>query len=52
MSRIAGMNERIGGRVGHALFVDHEWTYTNQHGVDVATTRRTVAYFKQKHSGA
>ena len=52
VSRIAGMNERIGGRVGHSLFVDHEWTFSNQHGVDVATTRRTVAYFKQKHSGA
>ena len=51
VARVAGFNERIGGRVGHALFVDHEWTYTNQHGVDVATTRRSVAHFKQKHTG-
>ena len=51
VSKIAGINERIGGRVGHALFVDHEWSYTNQHGVEVARTRRTVTHFKQKHSG-
>ena len=51
VSKIAGMNERIGGRVGHALFVDHEWSYTNQDDVEVARTRRTVTFFKQKHSG-
>jgi hypothetical protein len=48
---IADIRERIGGRVGHSLFVEHEWTYTNQHGEDVARTRRTVTFFKDKHSG-
>ena len=51
VSKIAGINERIGGRVGHSLFVDHEWTYTNQRGEEVARTRRTVTFFKDKHSG-
>lgn len=51
VSKIAGINERIGGRVGHSLFVDHEWSYTNQHGEEVARTRRTVTFFKDKHSG-
>jgi hypothetical protein len=50
--RIADIQERIGGRVGHSLFVHHEWTYTNQHGEEVARTRRTVAIFKGKHTGA
>ena len=49
--RVADVQERIGGRVGHSLFVHHEWTYTNQDGVEVARTRRTVTYFKGKHTG-
>ena len=48
---IADIRERIGGRVGHSLFVDHEWTYTNQNGEEVARTRRTVTFFKDTHSG-
>lgn len=51
VARIADIRERIGGRVGHSLFVDHEWTYTNQHGEEVARTRRTVTFFKGTHSG-
>lgn len=49
--RIADIQERIGGRVGHSLFVHHDWTYTNQDGVAVAKTRRTITHFKRKHSG-
>jgi hypothetical protein len=49
--RIAEIQERIGGRVGHSLFVHHEWVYENQHGDVVARVRRTTAHFKDKHSG-
>ena len=49
--RIAEIQERIGGRVGHSLFVHHEWVYENQHGQVVARVRRTTAHFKDKHSG-
>lgn len=51
VGRIADIQERIGGRVGHSLFVHYEWTYMNQNGMDVARSRRTVAYFKDKHNG-
>lgn len=51
VARVADIRERIGGRVGHSLFVDHEWTYTNQDGTEVARTRRTVTFFKGTHSG-
>ena len=49
--RIADLQERVGGRVGHSLFVHHEWSYTNQEGTEVARTRRTVTFFKGKHTG-
>ena len=49
--RLADIQERIGGRVGHALFVHHEWSYINQLGEVVAQTRRTRAHFLGKHSG-
>lgn len=49
--RIADVQERIGGRVGHSLFVQHEWVYTNQDGVEVARTRRTITHFRERHSG-
>ena len=49
--RVADIQERIGGRVGHSLFVHHEWVYTNQHGVEVARVRRTVTHFQQRHTG-
>lgn len=49
--RIADIQERIGGRVGHSLFVHHEWVYTNQDDVEVARIRRTITLFKEKHSG-
>ena len=51
VQRLADVQERIGGRVGHSLFVHHEWSYTNQHGEVVARTRRTRAHFKGRHSG-
>ena len=51
VQRLADVQERIGGRVGHSLFVHHEWDYTNQHGEIVARTRRTRAHFAGKHSG-
>ena len=51
VQRLADVQERIGGRVGHSLFVHHEWSYTNQHGAVVARTRRTRAHFKGRHSG-
>ncbi len=49
--RIADIQERIGGRVGHSLFVHHEWVYRNQAGDEVARVRRTITLFKEKHSG-
>ncbi len=49
--RLAEIQERIGGRVGHSLFVHHEWVYTNQDDVEVARVRRTVTHFRQRHSG-
>jgi len=49
--RIADIQERIGGRVGHSLFVHHEWVYRNQDGAEVARVRRTITHFKDKHSG-
>ncbi|PZC47596.1 MAG: N-terminal half of MaoC dehydratase [Chloroflexi bacterium] len=49
--RLADIQERIGGRVGHALFVHHDWSYINQLGEVVARTRRTRAHFLGKHSG-
>ncbi len=49
--RVAEIQERIGGRVGHSLFIHHEWVYTNQDDVEVARVRRTVTHFQQQHSG-
>ena len=49
--RLAEIQERIGGRVGHSLFIHHEWVYTNQHGQEVARVRRTVTHFQDRHSG-
>ncbi len=49
--RLADISERIGGRVGHSLFINHEWVYTNQDDVEVARVRRTVTHFKARHTG-
>ena len=49
--RLAEIQERIGGRVGHSLFIHHEWVYTNQDDVEVARVRRTVAHFQARHTG-
>ena len=46
--RIADIQERIGGRVGHSLFVHHEWTCTNQDGEEVVRVRRTIAYYPER----
>ena len=51
VQRLADVQERIGGRVGHSLFVHHEWSYTDQEGRVVARTRRTRAHFMGRHSG-
>ena len=50
-SQVADIQERIGGRVGHSVFVHHQWTYTNQDGKLVGRMRRTVSGFHQRHSG-
>ncbi len=49
--RLADIQERIGGRVGHSLFIHHEWVYTNQHDIEVARVRRTVTHFQARHTG-
>ena len=49
--RLAEIQERIGGRVGHSLFIHHEWVYTNQDEVEVARVRRTVTHFQTRHTG-
>ena len=50
--RIAEIQERIGGRVGHSLFVHHEWVYSNaSSGEELARVRRTIAHFKEQHTG-
>lgn len=49
--RLAEIQERIGGRVGHSLFIHHEWVYTNQDAVEVARVRRTVTHFQSRHTG-
>ena len=48
-ARVADIQERIGGRVGHSLFVHHEWDYINQDGIKVARARRTLAMFQGPH---
>ena len=49
--RLAEIQERIGGRVGHSLFIHHEWVYSNEAGEEVARVRRTVAHFQDRHTG-
>ena len=49
--RLAEIQERIGGRVGHSLFVHHEWVYSNEAGEEVARVRRTVTHFQDRHTG-
>ena len=49
--RVADIQERIGGRVGHSLFVHHEWVYRSPQGDVVARVRRTIAHFFDRHSG-
>jgi len=57
--RIAGLQERIGGRVGHSLFIHIDWSYRriegrpgNEHvGPEVARVRHTMAHFRGRHTG-
>ncbi len=57
--RIAGLQERIGGRVGHSLFIHIDWSYrrlegrpgNEQIGQEVARVRHTMAYFRGRHTG-
>lgn len=62
--RIADVQERIGGRVGHSLFIHIEWRYrllensgghsgTEQEtiGEEVARVHHTMAYFRGRHTG-
>lgn len=46
--RVADIQERIGGRVGHSLFVRHEWICENQAGVEIARVRRTIAHYPER----
>ena len=46
--RVADIQERIGGRVGHSLFVRHEWICANQDGVEIARVRRTIAHYPER----
>ena len=45
VQRVADIQERIGGRVGQSIFVQHETRFTNQDGDVVARTRITIAHF-------
>jgi acyl dehydratase len=45
VSRLADVNERLGGRLGHALFVRHEWEIDAADGQPVAFARRSMAYY-------
>ncbi len=45
--RLADIQERIGGRVGHSLFVHNEWVCVNADREEVARMLRTMTYFPQ-----
>ena len=57
--RIADVQERIGGRVGHSLFIHLEWRYRRMRGrpgaeeigEEVARVRHTLAHFRERHTG-
>ena len=62
--RIADVQERIGGRVGHSLFIHLEWRYRllrkaggdpgdgqDEIGEEVARIHHTMAYFRGRHTG-
>jgi hypothetical protein len=59
VQRIAGVQERIGGRVGHSLFIHIDWSYrrlegrpgNEQVGPEVARVRHTMAHFRGRHTG-
>lgn len=48
VNRLAGINERFGGRLGHMVSVRHEWTFEAKGGEPVAVTRRTMAYYRSE----
>ena len=57
--RIADLQERIGGRVGHSLFINIEWRYrlrtgqasNEEIGAEVAWVRHTMVHFRGRHTG-
>ena len=46
--RVADIQERIGGRVGHSLFVHEAEDCVNQDGVLVARITRIITYFPKR----
>lgn len=50
--KVADIQERIGGRVGQSIFVQHETRFTNQDGNVVARTRITIAHFIDEEAQA
>ena len=38
--------ERVGGSLGHALFVTYQWAYTGEDGAEAAAVRTSSAYFE------
>ena len=45
VSRLVDANEHFGGRLGHALFLRHEWLLSEPSGEPVAFARRSIAYY-------
>ena len=50
-SQLADVQERIGGRVGHSLFLTLEWRYCDASGRDMALIRHTLTHFRERHKG-
>ncbi|MGH2601916.1 MAG: FAS1-like dehydratase domain-containing protein, partial [Dehalococcoidia bacterium] len=48
VNRLADANERLSGRLGHALMLRHEWTFTDAAGDTVAFARRSIAHYAQE----
>jgi acyl dehydratase len=44
-TRLADVNERLGGRLGHALFLRYDCLITGEDGEPAAYARRSTAYF-------
>jgi acyl dehydratase len=46
VNRLADAYERFGGRLGHALFLRHEWQIDDADGETVAFVRRSIAHYE------